>query len=143
MIKKILNRSRVRTVHGGFAFIPHRFLTDGFIKRLEPDEILFYLFLILTSDAHGLSYYGDSAICRLLKMQSSDLDQIRQCLISHDLIAYDPPLYQVLELPCQPVLQKDTGLLSPSHASDSEKNPIDSLSSSPSSYSDLIQRLKN
>lgn len=28
--KKILNPVRVRQINGGFSFIPHRFLTDGF-----------------------------------------------------------------------------------------------------------------
>ena len=37
MIKKrILDRGRIRRIDGGFAFIPHRFLTDGFLSALTP-----------------------------------------------------------------------------------------------------------
>lgn len=106
MKKRILIPSRIRSIQGGFAFIPHRFLSDGFIKRLEPYESLLYLFLVMVSDAHGLSYYGDASICRLLKMNADELEQCRQVLIEEDLIAFDAPLYQVLELPVKPVSQK-------------------------------------
>lgn len=130
MKKKILNRTRIRTIQGGFAFIPHRFLTDGFLRCLEPTELLLYLFLTLVSDAHGISYYGDSAICRLLKTNPMDLKQDRHVLISHDLIAYDPPFYQVLELP----FKSQTANAHPESQSHS---------STPSSFSQLIKRMEN
>lgn len=127
MKKRILNRSRLRTIQGGFAFIPHRFIKDGFIKRLGPDELLLYLFLILVSDAYGLSYYGNSSICRLLGLNLSALERGRQILIDEDLIAFEAPLYQVLELPTRPVGKAET---TGSH-----------LSSSPSSFSQLSHSL--
>lgn len=103
---------------------------DGFLRCLEPTELLLYLFLTLVSDAQGVSYYGDSAICRLLKTNPMDLEQDRQVLISHDLIAYDPPFYQVLELPCK----SQTTNIQPESQSHS---------SSPSSFSQLIKRMEN
>ena len=60
--KKILNPKRVRRIDGGFCFIPHRFLTDGFAAALNQHELLLYLFLILASDRHGLSFYAYDAI---------------------------------------------------------------------------------
>ena len=33
--KKIINPERIRRIHGGFSFIPHRFLTDGFLDSLS------------------------------------------------------------------------------------------------------------
>ena len=128
MKKRILNRSRIRTVHDSFAFIPHRFLTDGFMKRLGPGELLLYLFLVLVSDAYGLSYYGDKAICRLLKLDASDLKQLRQVLMDEDLIVYEAPLYQVLELPLKPL---------------SGENYTDVLPGSPTSFLQLIRRLED
>ena len=38
--KKILNPDRIRQIRGGFSFIPHRFLTDGFLRSLSPQELL-------------------------------------------------------------------------------------------------------
>ncbi len=129
MKKRLLNRSRIRKIQGGFAFIPHRFLSDGFMKPLGPDELLLYLFLALASDAYGLSYYGNSAICRLLKMKPSDLEQCRQILIDEDLIAFETPIYQVLELPGKPVKEAGT----------TDSNP----SSSPFSFSQLSHSLRD
>ena len=40
--KKILNRDRVRGINGGFSYIPHRFLTDGFLSSLSQKELLLY-----------------------------------------------------------------------------------------------------
>jgi hypothetical protein len=56
--KKILNPDRIRRINGGFSFIPHRFLCDGFLATLQQKEILLYLFLVLASDRHGLSFYS-------------------------------------------------------------------------------------
>ncbi len=130
MKKIILDRSRIRTVQGGFAFIPHRFLNDGFIKRLGSGELLLYLFLILAADACGLSYYGNPTICRFLGMNHSQLQRYRQILIDEDLIVFEAPLYQVLELPTGPVEKKVAADAAPP-----------SSSSSPSSFSELLNSL--
>ena len=45
--KKVLEPDRIRHIQGGFSFIPHRFLTDGFLASLSQIEILLYLFLVL------------------------------------------------------------------------------------------------
>jgi hypothetical protein len=125
--KRVLNRSRIRAIQGGFAFVPHRFLSDGFIKRLGPGELLLYLFLTIVADAYGLSYYGNRAICRFLGMKCCQLEHYRQFLIDEDLIVFEAPLYQVLELPTGPTEKTGTADSVPS--------------SSPSSFSELIDFL--
>ncbi len=99
MRKKILNKKRIRSIKGSFAFIPHRFLNDGYVKRLKAEELLLYLFLVLVCDAFGLSFYSDRSICRLLRYPLPNLRNARDTLLDLDLIAYEPPLYQVLALP--------------------------------------------
>jgi len=47
--KKIINPERVRQIEGGFSYIPHRFITDGFLTSLTQKEFLLYLFLVLVS----------------------------------------------------------------------------------------------
>jgi hypothetical protein len=64
--KKILNPDRIRRITAGFSFIPHRFLGDGFLSSLQQKELLLYLFLVIVSDPHGLSFYSYDAICSLL-----------------------------------------------------------------------------
>lgn len=100
--KKILNPSRLRRIDAGFSFIPHRFLTDGFLASLTQKEILLYLFLVLVSDRHGLSFYGYDAICSLLQLTLDDYIEARGGLIEKDLIACDGTIFQVLELPQRP-----------------------------------------
>jgi len=101
--KKILKPNRVRGIDGGFSFIPHRFITDGFLSSLGQIEILLYLFLCLVSDRYGLSFYSYDAICCFLQFSVDDYVQARDGLIEKNLIAFDGTIYQVLELPSKPV----------------------------------------
>lgn len=97
--KKILNADRVRTIKGGFSFIPHRFVTDGFLESLSASELLLYLFLVVVSDRYGLSFYSSGSICSLLQMTSEHYQKARQGLIEKDLIDFNGTLFQVLDLP--------------------------------------------
>ncbi len=100
--KKIIDSKRVRHIKGGFSFIPHRFLTDGFFQALSQRELLLYLFLVLASDRYGLSYYAYDKICLLLQFTVEDYIEARNSLLQKDLIAFDGTLYQVLDLPSKP-----------------------------------------
>lgn len=100
--KKIINPDRIRNIKGGFSFIPHRFLTDGFLTSLNQTQLLLYLFLVLVSDRFGLSYYAYDSICSLLRLTLDDYIQARDSLLQKDLVAFDGTLFQVLELPAKP-----------------------------------------
>ena len=100
--KKIINPQRLRCINGGFSFIPHRFLTDGFLKALSQQELLLYIFLVLAADRYGLSFYSYDRICSLLHMTLEQYTAARVSLIEKDLIAFDGTLYQVLSLPASP-----------------------------------------
>lgn len=106
IIKKVLNTERIRRIGGGFAFIPHRFLTGGFVSALGADELLLYLLLVLVADRNGLSFYGYDKICSLLEMDLERYIDARDGLIRQDLIAFDGTLFQVLSLPSAPREQK-------------------------------------
>jgi hypothetical protein len=100
MIKKhILNDQRIRRIDGGFSFIPHRFLTDGFLSALNPHQLLLYFFLVLAGDRYGLSFYSYDSICSLLQMSMDQYLQARNALIQKDLIDFDGTIFQVLDLP--------------------------------------------
>jgi len=101
--KKIINPKRIRGIDGGFSFIPHRFLPDGFLASLNQKELLLYFFLILSSDRYGLSFYSYDVICSYLEFCVDDYIEARDGLIKKDLIAYDGTLFQVLDLPESPV----------------------------------------
>lgn len=100
MIKKhILDDQRIRRIDGGFSFIPHRFLTDGFVAALSAEQLLLYFFLVIAGDRNGLSFYSYDSICNLLKLSLDQYLQARDALIENDLIAFDGTLFQVLNLP--------------------------------------------
>ena len=97
--KKVLNDNRIRRINSGFSFIPHRFLTDGFLAALDQHQLLLYFFLILASDRYGLSYYAYDSICTSTRLTVEQYIEARNSLIKKDLIAFDGTLFQVLELP--------------------------------------------
>lgn len=103
IIKKIINPDRVRHVNGGFSFIPHRFLTDGFLTSLSRQEVLLYFFLILASDRNGLSYYSYESICEFLQLDIDEYLRARDGLLIRELIAFDSTIFQVMELPPKPI----------------------------------------
>jgi hypothetical protein len=125
MIKKrILNPDRVRKIKGGFSFVPHRFLTDGFLAALDPAEALLYLFLILAADRNGLSFYGYDAICNLLKLPLEQYIQAKDGLIEKDLIAFNGTIFQVLEFPSAAPCAKDPYAATRSHLASLTQNLI-------------------
>lgn len=113
--KKVLDKSRIRRIEGGFSFIPHRFLTDGFVSALHPQEMLLYFFLVLASDRNGLSFYSYDAICTLLEMHLDQYISTRDALIKKDLIIFDGTLFQVLQLPPAPKAGSKQKPVSPVH----------------------------
>lgn len=86
MKKKILIPGRVRSIKGGFSYIPHRFFPGGFIASLNQQKLLLYLFLII-----------------VLQFTVDDYMEARRGLMDKDLIAFDGSFFQVLDLPSEPV----------------------------------------
>ena len=100
MIKKrVIDKERIRRIDGGFAFIPHRFLTGGFVSDLSGDQLLLYFFLVLAADRFGLSFYSYDKICTLLELSLDQYVEARSALIKKELIAFDGNVFQVLALP--------------------------------------------
>jgi hypothetical protein len=102
--KRVLDPKRVRKIEGSFSWIDHRFITGGFLRDLSTLEILLYLFLVAVSDRNGLSFYYDDRMASLLKIDLAALGRAREGLLLRSLVAYEPPLYQVLSLPLRPMI---------------------------------------
>jgi hypothetical protein len=96
--KHLLRPDRLRQVPPSFSWIDHRLVRDNHIRGCDCRALALYLFLVTVSDAEGLSYYSDAAICRRLSLQADELKDARTRLREADLIAYQKPLYQVLSL---------------------------------------------
>jgi hypothetical protein len=97
--KQVLCAERVRRVPSQFSWVDQRLVRGGFCRRCQPEELALYLFLIAVGDAEGLSYYSDASVTRLINLPAARLSVAREALCRADLLAWSPPLYQVLELP--------------------------------------------
>ena len=82
-----------------------RFLRE-FAARLSGEAVFLYFFLAAVSDKQGLSFYADSTIADRLRMSEGIMVRAREELIDFDLIAYQPPLTQVLSLPVSRVQRR-------------------------------------
>ena len=97
--KRILVPERVRRPpREGFSWVDRRFLRE-FASKLSHDAIVLYFFLAAVSDKHGLSYYRDTSIAVRLRLSEKAVVAARSELLGQDLVAYQPPLTQVLSLP--------------------------------------------
>ena len=96
--KRLLVSDRVRKPPTeGWSWIDRRFLRE-YAPSLQRDALLLYFFLAAVSDKNGIPYYSDTAIASRLRMEEGDVSQARHELESRDLVAYEPPLYQVLSV---------------------------------------------
>jgi hypothetical protein len=78
----------VRRIQGSFAWIDHRLLRDGYLPIMTREDQVLYLFLILVTDRHGVSFYRKERICDTLSLSFQQFDVARDRLIDLNLIAY-------------------------------------------------------
>lgn len=96
--KRLLCPERLRRIPEHFSWLDHRLVRDNHLRDLSPNAMALYLFLVVVSDAQGLSYYGDKALVRSCGLSPEGLVVGRRQLIASGLISYQKPLYQVLDL---------------------------------------------
>ena len=79
----------------------HRLVRQNHLLQASAPAWGLYLVLVTVGDEHGLSYYADRTLVRLLCLSEAGLAEARRQLLEANVIAYEAPLYQVLELvPC-------------------------------------------
>jgi hypothetical protein len=94
---------RIRSIHGSFSWIDHRFLRQGFDQGLTRLEKLFYFVLVAVSNKDGVSFYSDERLWEVLEIRHGhELTGARDELVARDLIAFKDGIYQVLDLPARP-----------------------------------------
>lgn len=99
MQKHLLDTQNLRRVPAQFSWVDHRLIRERRLSGVPVCGWALYLFLVTVGDEQGLSYYSDSSICGHLSITSAELGQARQSLLTAALIAWEAPLYQVLQLP--------------------------------------------
>jgi len=97
--KQVLRPERVRSTPEQFSWIDQALVQHHLIDRCSSHSAALYLFLVTVADCDGLSYYGASTLAGRLHLSEAELAAARAQLMALDLIAWQPPLYQVLALP--------------------------------------------
>ena len=100
--KKLLRPERQRQIPAHFSWVDHQLIRQHRLRDCDHSAWALYLFLVSVGDAQGLSYYSDASLARALKVDSLGLSVARRQLIKAELIAYQKPLYQVLDLVEEP-----------------------------------------
>jgi hypothetical protein len=97
--RSVIRPDRIRRVPSQFSWLDQRLVQEGRLRGLSHAAHSLYLFLADVGNNQGLSWYGDGRVMGDLGMSLAQLESARAELIRADLIAYQPPLYQVLEIP--------------------------------------------
>lgn len=97
--KVLLRPERLRHVPPRFTWCDQRLFRCGLTAHCGSDALALYLFLLTVADSRGLSFYSDTSISRLLRLDLPALTKARDQLLAADLIAFLKPDYQVLSLP--------------------------------------------
>lgn len=82
-----------------FSWVDQRLVREGYLDQCDARAAALYLFVVTVADAQGLSYFGEPTLMRRLHFTAAELQAARERLVALQLIAYQPPLYQVLALP--------------------------------------------
>ena len=85
-----------------FSWVDQRLVRERYLDQRSHAACALSLFLVTVADAQGLSYYADPSLCQRLSLTGTALHQARQALITRGLVAYQPPLSQVLALEAPP-----------------------------------------
>jgi len=100
--KHLICPEKRRRLPKSFSWLDHRLARSGQLNKCSSEALALYLFLVIVGDADGLSYYSDATLCSRLPLTTEKLPAARKNLIRVGLIAYQAPLYQVLNLDAMP-----------------------------------------
>jgi replication initiation and membrane attachment protein DnaB len=91
-------RNRIRRISPGFGWVDHRVVREHYVERCSHSALALYLFLVTVADGEGVSWWSERSLSQRLGMETDRLRQARGELEAADLVAYEPPVWQVLQL---------------------------------------------
>jgi hypothetical protein len=86
-----------------------RLIREDWLRDCSPTAWALYLFWVTVADAQGLSYYADQSVAQRLRIPAQAVNTGRAELLRAGLLAYEPPLVQVLSLDGHPQDAKTLG----------------------------------
>jgi len=96
--KRVLCSQRLRRVRRPFGWVDARLIREDWLRDCSPTAWALYLFWVTVADAQGLSYYADQSVAQRLRIPVEAVNTGRAELLRAGLLAYEPPLVQVLSL---------------------------------------------
>jgi hypothetical protein len=105
MYKRPMSFGKLRQVPRQCSWGDQRLVRARYIDQLRPEACALSLCLGTVADAQGLRFSSAPSLGHRLSMDHLVLHRARQALSACDLVAYDPPLYQVLALDAAPLGQ--------------------------------------
>ena len=96
--KHVLCPERLRRIPGQFSWLDQCLIGDRYLHACDHPALALYLVLVTVGDADGLSYYSETSLKRMLRLEQAQFLCARAQLCQAGLIAYEAPLYQVLSL---------------------------------------------
>lgn len=96
--KRVLCPERLRRIPGQFSWLDQRLVSDRYLSHCSHGALALYLVLVTVGDVDGVSYYSDTTLQRLLRLEPAQLVSARRELSQAGLILFERPLYQVLSL---------------------------------------------
>jgi len=78
-----------------YSIIDHQILHGGHLHRLSHDAMILYLFLVVAGDREGRSFYADTTIMEILRLNNTELNNARLELEVEGLIYYRRPYWFV------------------------------------------------
>jgi len=91
-------RDRIRRIAAGFGWVDHRVVREHYVEKCSHGALALYLFLVVVADGEGVSWWSERSLSARLGMEVDRLRQARAELEAADLVAYQPPVWQVLQL---------------------------------------------
>ena len=98
IVKEAVSRERIRQIPRGFSWVDHRLVREHYIEKCSHRALALYLFLVTVSDAQGLSWWSEGSLASRLGTDASGIRQARTELQAADLVAFEQPVWQVLDL---------------------------------------------
>ncbi len=82
-----------------YSIIDHEILHRGYLHRLRHESMILYLFLVVVGDRDGRSFYAETTVMDILRLDRRELDAARLQLTEEGLIEYRRPYWWVRDIP--------------------------------------------
>jgi hypothetical protein len=81
-----------------YSIVDHELYHGGYLHRLSHEAMALYLFLVVVGDRDGRSFYGETALREILRLETAAFAAARSALESERLIDFRKPYWWVRSL---------------------------------------------